>query len=63
MNTLRGGGETDTIVVFTDDCTTDSPDCPIPASDDGNLCSDGCIVFINTGGQQPWLCMIGTGRE
>lgn len=43
MNLLRGGGETDTVVVHTDSCPSGNPDCsPYPSSDLANPCSDAC---------------------
>ncbi|MBC8755647.1 hypothetical protein H2O64_13295 [Kordia sp. YSTF-M3] len=41
MNSLRGGGETDTVAVYTDTCST-NPGCPILTSDIQNPCSDAC---------------------
>lgn len=48
MNTLRGGGETDTLVVLTDDCPTVELGCVgFPGSDIANPCSDGCFVITD----------------
>lgn len=49
MNTLNGGGETDTIFVLTDNCPSGTPDCPpYPGSDIHNPCSDTCLITFQT---------------
>jgi hypothetical protein len=44
MNTLRGGGETDTVDIQSDNCT------PNEATDINNPCSETCLVTNRIGG-------------
>jgi hypothetical protein len=55
MNGIRGGDETTTLVGMSDSCPTQTPgcesndpECQIPASDPGNVCSDTCPLLTNT---------------
>ena len=55
MNGIRGGDETTTVVGITDSCPTqeigcesNKPECQIPASDPGNVCSDTCPRTLQT---------------
>lgn len=60
MNSLRGGGETDTVTVYTDACPTNELGCsPYPGSDPANPCSDACFIVQTGAGAEPWLCFPG----
>ena len=50
INFIKGGGDEDPVISNTIPCATQDQqvDCiPVPASDQDNPCSEGCMVFFS----------------